>query len=37
MKGEIKMNNSKEIQTNDSDNLINFLINLVITYGRITE
>ena len=37
MKGEIKMNNSKEIQTNNSDNLINFLINLVITYGRITE
>ena len=31
------MDNNKEIQTNDSDNLINFLIDLVITYGRITE
>ena len=30
------MDNNKEIQTNDSDNLINFLIDLVITYGRIT-
>ena len=37
MKEEIKMNNSKETQINNSDNLINFLINLVITYGRITE
>ncbi len=36
MKGEIMMDNNKEIQTNDSDNLINFLIDLVITYGRIT-
>ena len=36
MKGKIMMDNNKEIQTNDSDNLINFLIDLVITYGRIT-
>ena len=35
MKGGIMMDNNQEIQTNTSDNLVNFLIDLVITYGRI--